>query len=192
MTIQELTSDLQSRHLIEAALFISPKPLGLEELMRISSIGSLGLLKKEVEALRQEYSEGGIEIVEIKIDGDGENTPQSVGYQMQVRQEFLSKVANLTPYSDLSEGSKRTLAVVIYKEPLKQSELVKMQGNKIYVYVKELEKRGLIKSERVGHTKILRVTNEFEKYFGESKDSVKERIRASLEGGLEPVKEQKV
>ncbi len=171
----------QEKKLIEAALFISPKPLSLEELIRISSIGSLGLLKKEIEDLQQEYAERGMEVVEIKIEGDGQTQP-SVGYQMQVRQEFLPKVANLTPYSDLSEGSKRTLAVVIYKEPLKQSELVKMQGNKIYVYVKELEKRGLIKSERLGHTKILRVTNEFEKYFGESKDAIRESIRASLEG----------
>ncbi len=159
------------KSLIEAALFISPNPLSMDELMRISSIGSLGLLKKEIESLQQEYLGRGIEVVE---------TPQ--GWQMQVRQELLPKVANLTPYSDLSEGSKRTLAVVIYKEPLKQSDLVKMQGNKIYVYVKELEKRGLIKSERLGHTKILKVTNEFEKYFGESKDSVKERIQTSLEG----------
>ncbi len=162
------------KSLIEAALFISPNPLSMDELMRISTIGSLGLLKKEIESLQQEYLGRGIEIVE---------TPQ--GWQMQVKQELLSKVANLTPYSDLSEGSKRTLAVVIYKEPLKQSDLVKMQGNKIYVYVKELEKRGLIKSERVGHTKILKATNEFEKYFGESKESVKERIQASLDGGTQ-------
>ncbi|MBI4163420.1 MAG: SMC-Scp complex subunit ScpB [Candidatus Aenigmarchaeota archaeon] len=168
---QLLDQQNSAKSLIEAALFMSPNPLSMDELMRISSIGSLGLLKKEIETLQQEYSGRGIEVVE---------TPQ--GWQMQVKQELLPKVANLTPYSDLSEGSKRTLAVVIYKEPIKQSDLVKMQGNKLYVYVKELEKRGLIKSERVGHTKILKVTNEFEKYFGESKESVKERIQTSLEG----------
>ena len=164
------------KKLIEAALFISPRPLNIDELMRISSIGSLGLLKKEVEALKTEYTERGIEIIETQE-----------GWQMQVKQEFLSKVANLTPYSDLSEGAKRTLAVVIYKEPLKQSELIKMQGNQAYVYVKELEKRALIKSERAGHTKNLRVTNEFERYFGESKEAIRERIRETLEaGGQEP------
>ncbi len=166
------------KKLIEAALFISPRPLNLQELMRISSIGSLGLLKKEIEDLTTEYTDRGIEIIQTQE-----------GWQMQVKQEFLSKVANLTPYSDLSEGAKRTLAVVIYKEPLKQSELIKLQGNKAYVYIKELEKRALVKSERVGHTKNLRVTNEFERYFGESKEAIRERIRATLEGG-EAVKPQ--
>lgn len=157
------------KKLLEAALFMSPKPLTLNDLAKITKVNSLGYVKNLLEELANEYSGSGLEI---------SNNPQ--GWYMQVRQEVLPEVAHLTPYSDLSEGCKRTLAIVLYKEPVKQSEIIKMQGNKAYAYIKTLARKGLLSAEKEGRTKILKLTKEFERYFGERRDKIREELISKL------------
>lgn len=158
------------KRLIEAALFMSSRPLDLDELAKIAGIHSLGYVKDLLEKLKKDYEGRGIEVV---------NSPH--GWEFQVRQELLSKVAHLTPYSDISEGSKRSLALIASREPLRQSELITIQGNKAYSYVKELEKRGLINSEKHGRSRILKLTQEFERYFGEEKGKIKKMLQEATD-----------
>ncbi len=163
--------DSKDRDIVEAALFMSSEPLKLDELMRISGIGSLGYLRQVLEDLQKEYVNRGIEVVNA-----------NEGWSMQVRQDLLPRVSNLTPYSDLPEGCKRTLALVIYKEPLKQSEVIKTQGNKAYAYIKYLVNKGLIRTEKIGHTKVLKLTKECERYFGEEKEKLRDTIARQMAG----------
>ena len=158
------------KKVMEAALFISSTPLTLDQLARITGVNSLGHVKEMVESLQKDYEGRGVEVF-----------GSSDGYTMQVRAHVLPKVAHLTPYSDLAEGPKRTLALVTLKEPVKQSVIIKMQGNKAYSYIKDLKKRGLILTEKEGHTKILRLTQEFERYFGEEKSKIKEQLERHLQ-----------
>jgi len=153
------------KKLIEAALFMTNRPLKIKELSKIIDVNSLGYVREVIEELKNEYQERGIEIIEFPD-----------GWMMHVRQEFLNKVKHLTPYSDLAEGHKRALAIIAYKEPIKQSELIKIQGNKAYNYIKFLEKKGLIKSEREGRTKTLMLTIEFERYFGDTRANIREKL----------------
>ena len=169
--------------IMEAALFISSQPLTLDKLARIANINSLGHVKELVEQLQKEYESRGLEIF---------STPD--GYSMQVRPGLLPKVAHLTPYSDLGEGPKRTLALVTLKEPVKQSVIIKTQGNKAYSYIKDLKKRGLVVTEKEGHTKILKLTQEFERYFGEEKGKIKEQLERHIQAaghGDEPGSDEK-
>jgi segregation and condensation protein B len=156
---------MTQQKILEAALFMSSRPLMLDEIGKILGVHSLGYVKEMLEKLQKEYEGRGMEIAD---------TPQ--GWVMQVRPEFLGKVAHLTPYSDMSEGCKRALAIIAYKEPVQQSEIIKMQGNKAYSYLKHLQRRNLIKAERKGRTKVIRLTHEFERYFGEEKERIKERL----------------
>jgi segregation and condensation protein B len=153
------------KRLIEAALFMSSRPLTTEDLSKLTGIGSLGKIEERLEELRKEYEGRGFEIV---------RTPE--GWSMEVRSEMLPKVAHLTRYSDLSGGQKKTLALIAYREPVKQSEIVRMQGNKAYSYIKRLVRKGLVKSEKEGRTRILMLTKEFERYFGEDKQRIKEML----------------
>ncbi len=159
-----------AKSLIEAALFISARPLMLDDLGKIAGLHSLGHVRHMMEELQKEYAGRGLEIA---------NTPQ--GWQMQVNSNILPSVAHLTPYSDIPEGCKRTLALIVYKEPLKQSDLVKIQGNKAYAYIKFLEKKALIKAEKYSRTKLLKATKELETYFGEPKERIKEKIARGLD-----------
>lgn len=161
------------KKLLEAALFMSPKPLTIEELSKLTGVASLGKIEEKLEELRKEYEGRGIEII---------RSPE--GWSMQVRSDVLPRVAHLTRYSDLKNGHKRALALIAYKEPIKQSEVVRIQGNKAYAYIKVLVKKGLVKAEKKGRTKVLMLTKEFERYFGKEK----EKIREMLEEGIKETK----
>ena len=159
---------MNQKALLEAALFVSDKPLSLEKLVKI--MGSPEQQVKEVMIRLQtdlKTDDRGIELVE---------TPE--GYELRVKQEYREKVVRLAPFADLSDGMMRTLAIVAAKQPVKQSLIVKVQGNKTYGYIVGLEEKGLIKAEKYGRTKIITTTPDFEKYFGKSSEEIKKTLEA--------------
>lgn len=156
---------MDQKKVIEAALFMSQKPLDLHELAKITGMSSLGFLKETIEELQKEYEGHGVRVVQV-----GE------GWQMAVHPELLPQVAHLTPYQDLPEGPKRSLALILYKEPVTQAEIIHLQGTKAYSYIKRLEKMGLVRVEKKGHTKTLSVTRDLEAYFGQKKEKIKEQL----------------
>lgn len=141
---------------VEAALFMSNDPLTVKDISKILKAHQdsvhevLNEMKKEYES-----QEKGMYILET-----------SIGYQMKVKPEYSSLVKTLTPYQDLSRGLLRVLALVAYKQPITQSEIVKVIGNRAYDYVKKLEQKGLIRTIKHGRTKALVATKEFANYFG--------------------------
>ena len=162
----------EKKALIEAALFMAVEPLSLKQLSKISGIKSEDKLKKILNEIKNE----------LDVDTRGyELILTPAGYQFQVKKQFLDTVSTLTPHSDLSEGMLRTLSLVAVYQPAVQSEIVKIQGNKAYDYIKNLEKRGLIKTEKFGRTRKLITTKEFEKYFGRSLDEIKEILKNVIE-----------
>jgi segregation and condensation protein B len=155
---------------VEAALFAAGRVLGLQELAEIS-----GIHKDEVRVLADELArdyarrDGGVEIMVLDD-----------GYVMQVRPRLARIVAPIAP-REMEAPMIRTLAIIAYKQPLRQSDLAAIRGNKSYGHVKELERMGLINSVRQGHTKILTTTKLFADYFGltsERPESVSKTIIA--------------
>lgn len=157
------------KRLLEAALFMSSEPLSIGSLSKIAGVNSLGYLKGTLLELKDDYSERGINLVE---------TPG--GWSFQVHREHLDKVAGLTPYADIPEGQKRTLALIAYKEPVTQSEVIRIQGNKTYAYIRSLMSKGLVRAEKQGRTKVLSLTQEFERYFGTEREKIRERLIEKL------------
>lgn len=157
---------INKKALIEAAFFSSNKPLSVKYLSYLFSIP-----QREVEEIIAILEE------ELKKEDRGImllKTPE--GYELVVKPEYREYVRKIAPFSDLSEGVKRTLAIIIAKQPVKQSLLAKIQGNKVYDYLKILEKKGLVKTEKFGRTKIVTLTKNFEEYFGKSVEEIKREI----------------
>jgi segregation and condensation protein B len=153
------------KRLLEAALFMSAEPLDMGKLSKIAGVNSLGYIKGTLLELRDEYAARGFHVVE---------GPQ--GWSFQVDHQFAEKVSSLTPYADLPEGAKRTLSLIAYKEPVAQADITKIQGSSCYSYIRELEDRGLVRVEKQGRTKMLSLTKEFERYFGQEKEKVREKL----------------
>jgi len=157
---------MNKKALIEAAFFVSSKPLSPKYLSKLFSIP-----EEEVIFIIEEISN------ELKKDERGIMLIQtSEGYELVVKPEYRSLVSRIAPFSDLSEGVKRALAIIIAKQPVKQSVIVKIQGNKAYDYLRILEKKGLIKAEKFGRTKIISLTKNFEEYFGKSVEEIKKEL----------------
>lgn len=166
---------MNPKALLEATLFVSDKPLSLERLSKIVGVGNPEKIKKLIEEIKKELEkeDRGIELAE---------TPE--GYELRVKQEYREKVAKLAPFADLSDGMLRTLAIVAIKQPIKQSTIVKFQGNKTYGYVASLEAKGLIRTEKAGRTKIITTTPEFERYFGKSTEELKKMLEEKVKEKL--------
>lgn len=158
---------MNKKALLEAALFISDKPLSLDRLSNIIGVGSEDEIKQLIEQMQQELvdDDRGIELV---------GTPE--GYELRPKLEYREKIVKLAPFSDLSDGMMRTLSIVAVKQPIKQSVIVKYQGNKAYGYIADLENKGLVKTEKFGRTKLVTTTPNFENYFGRSIEEIKKEL----------------
>ena len=154
--------------LIEAALFVSETPLTVNTLSKISGVESTTEIKTILDEIKREL-ETSSRGIELALTGEG--------YQFQVKDQLLDKVANLTTYSDISKGALRTLGLVALRQPIMQSDIIKVQGNKAYNYIRGLEKKRLIRTEKAGRTKKIFTTKEFERYFGKSLDEIKEKLK---------------
>ncbi|MBI4010219.1 MAG: SMC-Scp complex subunit ScpB [Candidatus Aenigmarchaeota archaeon] len=162
---------MNKKALLESALFVSDKPLSLQRLSNIVGIGPADEIKELVEELQQDLknSDRGIDLIE---------TPE--GYELRVKAEYRDRIAKLAPFSDLSDGMMRTLAIVAVKQPVKQSIIVRYQGNKAYGYIDELEKKGLVKTEKYSRTKLVSTTPDFEKYFGKNSVEIKSMLKEEI------------
>ena len=148
---------IEKEKIIEAALFMSPKALNLDELNAIAEINSRLETKSLVQELMHFYNtrKSALEIVELPI-----------GYQMRVKEAYEDKVQHFAQDSLFSRSVMRTLAVVAYKQPVVQSEVVQLRNNKAYDHLKLLLDHGFIRREPRGKTFALSTTTKFIEYFG--------------------------
>ncbi|MCX6818976.1 MAG: SMC-Scp complex subunit ScpB [Candidatus Aenigmarchaeota archaeon] len=151
--------------LLDAMLFTTDEPISIEALQKNLKTSRLEV-EKLLTQLREKYSDPNCG---IKLSEAG-------GFRLVVKQEYLEKVSHLTPHADMSRGLLRVLSIIAYHEPIKQSDIVKVVGNRTYDYIKNLESRGLITSEKKSRTKMLKTTPQFEEYFGVRKGELKKLV----------------
>ena len=151
---------------VEAALFISGRFLSLQELVTLTDINPI-LLRELVEKLRGKYDDANaIEILE-----------REESWKMDVKQEYRDMVNRLaTGTAEFSKAEQETLAIIAYKQPVKQSLIVKIRGNKAYEHIKHFIEIGLVRGKRMGHTKELTLSEDFYDYFNlQKKEKNKDR-----------------
>lgn len=180
-------NDLERK--VEAALFAAGKPLTLRQVARAVN-KTPKTTKKTLDSIIDHYDHHGIELIH---DRDL--------YELRIKDDHMDDVKHLAPSQDLTRGTLQTLAVIAYRNPIKQSEIIQMRGNKAYEQLVELEKKGFISRKPFGHTNKIEITRKFLDYFGlETPEEVKmyfenAGIAHEIEDGLkkkdaEPVEEQ--
>lgn len=157
-TIKELdeAKEKEAMKKIEAALFISGKYLSISELVALTDVNPI-LLKELLSKLIEKYNneDSAIEIIEK----DNE-------YKMDVSAEYVNMINKLaTGNSEFTKAEQETLAIIAYKQPVKQSIIIKIRGNKAYEHVKKFIKLNLVKAKKMGHTKELTLSQDFYDYF---------------------------
>jgi segregation and condensation protein B len=155
-------------HVVEAALFAAGKPILVDEIVEMT-----GLRPDDVKAGLQELAK----------EYAARDTVLEVGkagakWAMQVKSLASEPAAKFAPM-EIPAKTLKTLALIAFHQPLKQSVLVDMVGSKAYDHVHELHERGLVKTREEGVTKLLTTTALFPEYFGLDAENPEE-IRATM------------
>ncbi len=159
--------EIEKKKLIEAALFLAGRRLRLKEICKAAGT-TPAATKKLLEELMGEF--GNNSALEIVFEDDL--------YKMKVKDPYLPHVKEMSSLTDLLEGDSKTLSIIAYYQPIRQSEIVKIRGNRVYDQIKRLIGRGFVSSEPKGRTKLLSVTSKFREYFGNQIDEFRKQIES--------------
>lgn len=147
---------MDQKKIIEAALFMSPKAIPIEELAKTIGLGPLSA-KEIIDAFLREFNarDSALEIISV------ENK-----YQMCVRKEFEPSVKQFATEAEFNKSTQKTLALIAFKQPIKQSLVIKLRNVKGYDHIKTLVEKGLVVKSPSGRTFILKTTKKFLEQFG--------------------------
>ena len=171
-TLKDIEEEKEIENLkrLEAIFFISGKFLNIQELVSLSDLNPV-VVKELISKLKEKYEkeDSAIEILE-----------KNGLWKMDVRQEYsdiINKIA--TGSSEFTKAEQETLAIIAYKQPIKQSVIVKIRGNKAYDHIKKFVDLGLLKKKRIGHTSELSLSDDFYDYFNvsESNNPLQENLK---------------
>ena len=162
---------------LEALLFSSGRKMGIEELSRLSN-AKIDDIKNALVELKTEYDDKNSSMMLIN-EGDS--------WKLAIREQFLPLVRNIVTETELSKTIMETLAVIAFKYPIKQSELIKIRTNKAYDHLKELEQMGYITRQKHGRTNLIKLTQKFFEYFDLPQEKLKEVFKdfASIARAIE-------
>jgi segregation and condensation protein B len=146
---------------VEALLFLSPEPVGVNELVEATD-ATEAEVERAIDQLRGRLGEGvgGIVLREVA----GGFTLASAPQAEPAARRLLSKPR--TP--QLTQAQAEALAIVAYLQPVSRPEIARIRGVSSESAVQTLSERGLIEESgrsRFGAT-IYRTTPLFEKLFG--------------------------
>jgi segregation and condensation protein B len=158
----EEANEKENMRRVEAILFVSARFLSMQELISLSDLNPI-IIKEILEKLQEKYekSDSALEIVQ-----------KNNLWKMDVRQEYSALSSKLaTGSSEFTKAEQETLALIAYKQPIKQSVVIKVRGNKAYDHIKKFEELNLIKKKKFGHTHDLSLSDEFYEYFNVSESA---------------------
>ncbi|HIH37152.1 MAG TPA: SMC-Scp complex subunit ScpB [Methanocellales archaeon] len=163
---------MNDKKILEAALFATGRALGTAELAELIGRSS-GEVSSIMQTLIEEYKTRDTALELIKINDK---------YLIQIKQKYTESVEKIAP-KDLSTPVLRTLSVIAYHQPITQSDVIGIRGNKAYSHISELEGRGLIVSTKKGRTNVISTTDAFLEYFELNKnapETIKKMFEAKI------------
>ena len=159
--------DNMLKNKLEALLFSSGRKMSVEELSRLSNSQTADIQNSLTE-LKMAYDEKGSSMMLVN-EGDS--------WKLTVREQFLPLVQKIITETELSKTILETLAVIAFKYPIKQSDLIHVRTNKAYDHLKELEEMGYISRQKHGRTNLIKLTQKFFEYFDLPEGKLREHFK---------------
>ena len=152
---------------VEAVLFAVGRDISVENVARLCGLSeerTLEVLKE----LRGEHD-----------SSDGSLALQDKGkfWKFSVKDSYLPLVTSLVENTELDKSTMETLAVIAWKYPVLQADVIKIRHNKAYDHMKMLAERGFVAKERSGRTYKIKLTDKFFEYFDLPSKDAKEAFR---------------
>jgi segregation and condensation protein B len=150
----------QFKHLVEALIFASDRPLTVQRLRQLTRVGDVRRLEQALLEIAEDYRERGLVLQQV-----------SGGYQFRTRTQFSAWVQQLIAGRPvrLSRAQLETLAIIAYRQPITRPEIDDIRGVDSSATLKLLIDRMLIrvlgKREEVGRPMLYGTTKEFLDFF---------------------------
>ncbi|MEX2592113.1 MAG: SMC-Scp complex subunit ScpB [Anditalea sp.] len=154
---------------IEALVFCSPDPLGIDEIQRcltemFESEIPLDLLEKALGELQDKYSS---EDFSFSLEHLG------AGYQFLTKPAYQASISILLKqqsHKRLSTAQMETLSIIAYKQPVTKSEVEQIRGVSCDYSIQKLLEKELVtikgKAESLGRPILYGTSGKFMDYFG--------------------------
>ena len=152
---------------VEAVLFSTGHRISLDDISRLCRAkkeDALAALKE----LQREYDEKQSSLMLVE-EGDF--------WKLTVRDHLISIVRKIVTETELTRSVLETLAIIAFKYPILQSDLIKLRTNKAYDHLAELEKSGYISRQKHGRTNLIKLTEKFFRYFDLTEEKLKEQFK---------------
>ena len=163
---------MKNERVIEAALFSAAKPVTVTDIKTVTALDAR-TIRSALKKLMDEYndSDRAIEIAKM-----------GPRYAMQVKREYTDAAARLSELK-VPKDVLKTASLIAYYQPVLQSKMYDLVGNKIYEHAKTLEELGLVKAKPKKKSIELTTTKKFIETFGIDARS-REDVKAWLEEQL--------
>ena len=149
-------SEIPLETLLEATLFSAGRSLNLSELSENLGYEEDEILEsmKALQSTIKRRRGGGLQIVEI-----------GGKWAMEVKPGIADHLPKETK-SELPPKLLKAASLIAYHQPMPQSRLVELLGQRAYDHIRELAQAGLIGRRRDGNTRRLTTTRRFSEMFG--------------------------
>ena len=98
-------------------------------------------------------------------------------WKLAVKPGYIHLTSDLYSKNEMDKSLLETLAVIAWKQPIIQSDVVKVRGTLTYDHVRILKEIGYVESEKFGRTRKLKLTPKFYDYFDVSKKELADKFK---------------
>lgn len=141
---------------VEAVLFSVGRKVSTEELLQLTNITNIDDLKSILYQLQDHYETNDSSLMLIE-DNDS--------WKLTVKDNFIPIMQNIVTDTELSKTVMETLAVIAWRYPILQSDVIKIRTNKAYDHLKILEENSFISRTKFSRTNQIKLTDKFFSYF---------------------------
>lgn len=171
---------------VEALLFSSARRMTIEEISELSSIKDLEAIKTALNELKMDYESRGGSVALVE---DGKH------WKLNVKDHYLPIVQKIISKTELDKPLMETLAVIAWKYPILQSEVIRIRHNKAYDHLKQLEEMGFINRTKYGRTRRITLTDKFFDYFAlpgkeQAQEAFKGKVPEDVKKSVEKIEKE--
>lgn len=149
---------VKEKRLVESVLFSASQPVSVNDVKEATGL-TPKKISETIDFLIEDYN------VTRKNETSMEIVKAGNKYAMQVKNKYVDQ-SMMVASPDIQGHLLKTLSLIAFHQPIKQSNLRRMIGVKAYDHVDDLADLKLINSKKHGSTEMLTTTKRFPEYFG--------------------------
>lgn len=140
---------------VEAILYGIGGKISLADITKLCRSSEPEILET-LKELQKEYSERDTALLIVQDNKD---------WKLVTKEQYSSIIRRIVSEVELPRAVMETLATIAWKQPVLQSEVVKIRSASAYEHVSQLDKLGFLIKENFGRSFLLKTTDKFANYF---------------------------